>query len=178
MNIVMDPQTGQPFLGNGPMVGSAAIQDTASKPLLTSTQYQGSFPKGNETFVDRKITRVPERFQLIAIKVPSRGEPHLTGDVIVDARQDFSPNGSPEISMTMNSEGAREWRRLTAANIEKSIAIVLDDYVYSYPTVQNEISGGRSSITGTFTLQKHRIWPTFFVQDHYRHLQILLKKQS
>ena len=69
--------------------------------------------------------------------------------------QDFGQfNGSPEVSMTMNAEGARAWKRLTGENIGKSVAIVLDNYVYSFPTVQAEIAGGRSQITGNFTINE------------------------
>jgi len=154
MNIFMDPQSGEPFLGNGPVVGAAAIQDTARvNRYLRQPNIRSLFPRELKLLWTIKTESDDSNvLQLIAIQVPTRGEPPLTGEVIVDARQDFSPNGSPEISMTMNSEGAREWRRLTAANLQKSIAIVLDDYVYSFPTVQSEISGGRSSITGNFTV--------------------------
>ena len=79
----------------------------------------------------------------------------MEGDVITDARQDFGQfNGSPEVSMTMNAEGARAWKRLTGENIGNSVAIVLDKYVYSFPTVQAEITGGRSQITGNFTINE------------------------
>ena len=92
-------------------------------------------------------------FQLIAIKYPSRDKrPPLTGSVITDARADFSQTkSSSEVSMTMNAEGARTWARLTKENINRSIAIALDGYIYSFPNVINEITGGRSSITGNFT---------------------------
>jgi SecD/SecF fusion protein len=155
-NIGIDQRTGQYSLGRGPLVGTAAIQDTAMvNRYLRQANVRALFPREMKLLWTNKPQGTDVNvLQLIAIKVPSRGEPHLTGDVIVDARQDFSPNGSPEISMTMNSEGAREWRRLTAANIGKSIAIVLDDYVYSYPTVQAEIAGGRSSITGTYSINE------------------------
>jgi SecD/SecF fusion protein len=154
MNIVVDPQTGQPFLGGGPMVGSAAIADTARvNNMLRQPNVRSLFPREMRLLWTVKPQgRTDNVLQLIAIKVPTRGQPPLTGDVIVDARQDFSQTGGAEVTMAMNSEGAREWRRLTAANIGRSIAIVLDDYVYSFPTVQSEISGGRSSITGNFTV--------------------------
>ncbi len=95
-------------------------------------------------------------YRLIALKANTRdGRAPLDGDVITDARQDFDQFGSnPEVSMTMNSEGAKTWQRLTKENIGKSIAIVLDGYVRSFPTVQNEISGGRSSITGLETIEE------------------------
>ncbi|WP_026473716.1 protein translocase subunit SecDF [Alkaliflexus imshenetskii] len=91
-------------------------------------------------------------FQLVAIRSTSfDGRPPLEGDAITNARDRVSPTGSFEIEMSMNSEGAKTWARLTKANIGKSIAIVLDGYVYSFPTVQNEIRGGQSSITGNFS---------------------------
>ena len=94
-------------------------------------------------------------YQLIALKVnyiEGKTKPILTGDVITDARDDFGQHSSTsEVSMSMNTEGAKIWARLTRENVGKSIAIVLDNNVYSFPTVQNEIQGGRSQITGNFT---------------------------
>ena len=79
----------------------------------------------------------------------------MEGDVVTDASQAFGQyNSSAEVSMSMNQEGAKQWKRLTAENIGKSIAIVLDGFVYSYPTVQSEISGGRSSISGDFSVNE------------------------
>jgi preprotein translocase subunit SecD len=77
-----------------------------------------------------------------------REEVEMTGEVITDARVDFDELNQAEVTMVMNSDGARTWARLTGANVNKNIAIVLDGYVYSYPTVINRIVGGRSSITG------------------------------
>ncbi len=95
-------------------------------------------------------------YELVAIKVTNRdGNPPLDGGVITDARDDFgTTGGEAEVSMSMNAEGAKIWARLTADNVERSIAIVLDDYVYSYPRVNQEIRGGRSSITGGFTINE------------------------
>ena len=96
-------------------------------------------------------------YELIAIKQTSNsGRAPLEGDVITNARSQVSQNGGAqyEVSMTMNSEGARKWAQMTKANIGRSIAIVLDGYVYSFPTVQNEISGGNSQITGNFTTEE------------------------
>ncbi|MCK9562297.1 MAG: protein translocase subunit SecDF [Bacteroidales bacterium] len=94
-------------------------------------------------------------YSLVALKdYAATGKPALDGKSVVDARPMFSQNVSTtaSVQMTMNSEGAREWRRITRENKERSVAIVLDKYVYSYPTVQNEISDGISSITGNFTI--------------------------
>ena len=94
-------------------------------------------------------------YQLFAIRINTRdGSALLDGSVITDARQDFSNAGGNEISMTMNSEGAREWKRITGENVGNCIAIVLDNLVYSAPVVNGEIAGGRSSITGGFTLEE------------------------
>ena len=95
-------------------------------------------------------------YQLFALKVTNRdGTPALSGDVVTNAVADFAQQqiGRPQyqVSMTMNAEGAREWARLTKENIKRSIAIVLDGMVYSAPTVQSEITGGQSQITGNFT---------------------------
>ena len=94
-------------------------------------------------------------YQLYAIRINTRdGSALLDGNVITDARQDFTNAGGNEISMTMNSEGAREWKRITGENVGNCIAIVLDNLVYSAPVVNGEIAGGRSSITGAFTLEE------------------------
>ena len=94
-------------------------------------------------------------FGLYALKVTNpNGRAPLEGDVITDAKDQFNQlSGAPEVSMTMNQEGARRWAQLTKANVQKAIAIVLDGVVYSAPRVQNEIDGGQSQITGNFTIE-------------------------
>nr|MBC8146477.1 protein translocase subunit SecDF [Bacteroidota bacterium] len=93
-------------------------------------------------------------FELIALKRNYNDEPALDGRFIIDAKQTFNQGGSSEIAIEMNNQGAKTWRRLTSDNINKSIAIVCDDQVFSYPTVQGEIPNGRSSITGNFTVEE------------------------
>ena len=99
-------------------------------------------------------------FELYAIKIEDYDrntnlpKAKLDGSVITDARQDFSNTEGNEISMTMNSEGAHAWKNITHDNVGKCVAIVLDDQVYSAPRVNGEIAGGRSSITGNFTLDE------------------------
>ena len=93
-------------------------------------------------------------FELVAIKATSRdGKAKLDGGVITDAKvvYDHGSNGEPSVSMSMNAEGANIWARMTGDNVGRQIAIVLDGMVYSYPNVQNAITGGSSSITGHFT---------------------------
>ncbi len=92
-------------------------------------------------------------YELIALKTTRDGGPQLGGDVIVDARHEYNQiKGSAEVTMIMNAQGAQIWAKLTRANIGRQIAIVLDNMVYSYPTVQSEIKGGVSQITGDFTI--------------------------
>jgi len=95
-----------------------------------------------------------EIIQLEALKKTPGQKAQLDGETITDAGQDFDQNNRPEVTMAMNGVGARIWKNMTAANVGKRIAIVLDDYVYSAPNINGEISGGRSSISGSFTVEQ------------------------
>ncbi len=142
----------------GAVVGMAYAKDTAKvNYYLSLPQVKAVLPPNVKfAWTVKPIKGTEDVFQLVALKVTTRdGRPPLTGDVIVDARPEFGNNrATAEVSMTMNAEGAKIWARLTKENIGKQIAIVLDGYVYSFPVVQNEIKGGRSSITGNFTVQE------------------------
>ena len=92
--------------------------------------------------------------ELFVIKTSRGGKAPLTGEVITDARQDLDQSARPSISMQMNSNGAKNWRRLTSTKVGRRVAIVLDNYVYSAPFVQNEIPNGNSQITGDFTIEE------------------------
>ena len=152
----IDPQTGQ--YGRGPVVGYAAAKDRdAISKMIQQAGEKKIFDSRRVKFLwsAKPIQEGSDVYQLFAIKVTTRqGEALLDGSVITDARQDFSQMGGNEISMTMNNEGAREWKRITGENVGNCIAIVLDDLVYSAPVVNGEIAGGRSSITGGFTLEE------------------------
>lgn len=157
-SILSPSATAQGQLFPGAAVGTAHFKDTAMvNSYLKMTQVKALFPR-NLTFkwTAKAIDKDEKFFRLIAIKVTSRdGRAPLEGDVITDARQDYADMGSrPEVSMTMNSEGAKVWARLTKDNVGKSIAIVLDGYVRSYPNVNGEITGGRSSITGLESVEE------------------------
>ncbi len=150
-------ERGNMYPTQGPVVGFAAVQDTAKvNYMLKRDEIRQILPRDMRLYWDIKPVRGDENLlQLIAIRETTRdGSAPLDGGVITDARQDYDQYGNPEISMSMDRDGARTWRRLTADNIGRSIAIVLDGYVYSFPTVQSEIAGGRSSISGNFTLQE------------------------
>ncbi|HAW59673.1 MAG TPA: protein translocase subunit SecDF [Bacteroidales bacterium] len=135
---------------NTARVGSAAIKDTARINAMLK-KVKDVFPSNMRLYWTVKPDpQRPGILDLVAIKVTRPdGQAPLGGDVVVDARQDVNPTtGGVEVSMSMNREGAAEWKRITAENIGRQVAIVLDGYVYSYPVVQSEISGGRSSISG------------------------------
>ncbi len=149
---------GQPV--PGPIVGLAHDKDRAAiDRMLAQAAEKKVFDTRTVKFLwsnkaDEHFTG-GDIYTLYAIKITTRdGVALLDGSCISDARQDFSTNGKSEVSMTMNSAGAREWKRITGENVGKCIAIVLDDLVYSAPTVNGEIAGGRSSITGDFSLDE------------------------
>ena len=143
----------------GPIVGLASGKDRAEiSAMLEKAAAKKVFDPRTVKFL--WSAKADDHFGgdvyvLYAIKITTRdGSALLDGGCISDARQDFSTVGGNEISMTMNSEGAREWKRITGENVGNCIAIVLDDQVYSAPRVNGEIAGGRSSITGDFSLEE------------------------
>lgn len=152
--------TQQGELYRGPVVGLAHYRDTAViNSMLSDPRVRSLLPRDLRllwTVKPAAWDKTESIFQLVAIKVASRdGLPKLDGSAVAGARSEFGQTrGESEVLMWMNPEGAKVWARMTADNIGKSIAIVLDDYVYSYPTVNNEIKGGRSSITGGFTIKE------------------------
>jgi SecD/SecF fusion protein len=155
---IFQNQQGQSEYQKGPVVGYSLIKDTGKvNQILAREEINSILPKNLKFLWSVKPpTKEAQALELIAIKTNGRdNNPPLDGGAIADARQDFGQfNGKPEISMRMNVEGAQTWRRLTAENVGKSIAIVLDDQVYSFPTVQGEIAGGNSSITGNFEINE------------------------
>ncbi len=152
----VDPTTGEYAVG--PIMGYAAAQDRAAITEMINTAMERKVIDGRLVkflWSAKPIDEKSDIYALYAIRISTRdGSALMDGSVITDARQDFSANGGNEISMTMNTEGAREWKRITGENLHKCVAIVLDDLVYSAPVVQSEIAGGRSSITGDFSLEE------------------------
>ena len=154
-------EDGQTALRPGPVVGFVAQKDTAKvNALLSSPAIKSIIPASIKLLWGVKpISEESKVFELYAIKVNKvDGTPALGGDVISDARDDFDQRGNPEVVMVMNTEGAREWKSITALasadpNNKKSVAIVLDNNVYSAPTVQGEIPNGISSISGSFKVE-------------------------
>lgn len=135
--------------------GYAASRDTSIvNSILQQEEIQSFIPRNMDLMWGATPFAEDNGTELYEI-VPVRNQIELTGDVISEARVAFEPTtNAAEVSMTMNSEGARRWARITGANIGKPVAIVLDGYVYSYPTVQNKINNGRSSISGLGSVEE------------------------
>ena len=143
------------------LVGYASINDTAAiNRMLQSQLAKQILPSDVRLLWSAKpVTDVPQlrnHYELYALKVTTtNGRAPLEGNVVTDAKDQFNNvTGQPEVSMTMNSEGARRWAALTKANVGKAVAIVLDGVVYSAPRVNQEIDGGESSISGNFTVEE------------------------
>ena len=142
--------------GQGPVVAYANYKDTADiNKYLSMKEIQAELPKdlrlkwGVSAY---EYDPKGQTFELYAIRSTERnGRAPLEGDVVVSAKDEYDQFGNPAVSMSMNTDGSRRWAQLTKQNIGKSIAIVLDGYVYSAPNVNTEITGGNSQITGHFT---------------------------
>ena len=143
-------EAGQVVAGQTARIGIAQVKDTAViNQMLAETK--SIFPRTLKFAwtVKPEITQGDAEFlELVALKMSRDNKAALGGEVITDARQDYGQNNQVEVTIQMNSEGAKTWKRLTGENIGRQIAIVLDDYVYSYPNVNDEIPNGRSSISG------------------------------
>lgn len=141
------------------LVGYASVRDTAEiNKLFHSDIAKQILPSDMKLLWSAKPAdglTVKNYYELHALKVTTTtGRAPMEGDVVTDASDQFnSLSGQPEVSMTMNSDGARRWAALTKANVGKAIAIVLDNTVYSAPRVNGEITGGQSSISGNFTIE-------------------------
>ena len=132
-------------------VGIAAVKDTANVNRLlklTSSVFPRNLKFAWSVKPNKSAQGGMEFLDLVALKANRENRCSLGGEVVTEARQDYDQNGRVEVSIQMNADGAREWKRLTGDNIGRQIAIVLDNYVYSYPVVNDEIPGGRSQISG------------------------------
>ena len=147
-------------LREGAIIGFAHKKDISKvNDYFNNERIKSLFPRDLKFLWGAKPPRWDESesvYALYAIKISGReGKAPLDGDVVTNARSEFGQNrATAEVTMTMNSKGAKTWARLTRENVGKSIAIVLDNQVYSAPNVNQEITGGSSSITGDFTINE------------------------
>ena len=145
--------------GSLSLVGYANVRDTAAvNKIIYSKEAKKVLPGNLRLLWSAKPTdnvNAKNVYELHAIKVTTtNGRAPIEGDVVTDAKDQFNNlSGQPEVSMSMNTDGARRWAALTKANVGRAIAIVLDGSVYSAPRVNGEISGGQSSISGNFTIE-------------------------
>jgi SecD/SecF fusion protein len=154
----LNPNVSQGQLIPGACVGRAHYRDTAKiGAWLRAPQVQAVFPADIKLmWTVKPIDAAGIIYELVAIKSTTRdGKAPLDGGVITDASKSFGQtSGNPEVDMAMNAEGARIWASMTANNVGRCIAIVLDGMVYSYPRVNSEITGGRSQISGKFSISE------------------------
>ena len=140
-----------------PVLGYVSASDTAAvNAIFHSPIAKTILPadlKVAWTVKPEKMQGGQEAFQLVALRTVN-GQPVLNGDVVTRATSEFDNLQGQVVSMTMNDEGAHQWSRITGQNIGKAIAIVLDDQVYSFPNVNSQIDGGRSQISGRFTVEE------------------------
>jgi SecD/SecF fusion protein len=140
-------------------IGTSTLTDTARvNKYLAMPQVRALLPD-NMKYVkflwDAKPIKNSEVIYLYAIKSNREDKAPIEGDVIEDARQAFGQFGAnPEVSMTMNSKGSKLWGKMTTANVGKFVAVVLDNYVYTAPRVNDAITSGRTSISGSFTINE------------------------
>jgi SecD/SecF fusion protein len=133
------------------------LKDTArAAEILRRPEVRSLFPADLVFMWDRKGTEAGTNQLILPLYFIKKqnGEAAMEGDVIVDATHDYDDRGRPEVTMRMNGEGARKWRSLTARSIGRPVAIIIDNLVYTAPTVQGEIPNGNSSITGSFTVEE------------------------
>jgi SecD/SecF fusion protein len=141
----------QPLPGESVIFGAVAERDTArANQLLNRAEVQAMLPSNVVLMYSAKATASTEDGQRLLYLLGVRGgAPELTGEVITDARPDFDPfTNQPQVSITMNTEGAQTWSRLTGANVGREVAITMDNLVYSFPRIIDKIPSGRTSITG------------------------------
>jgi len=141
---------GMPVPAETARVGMALVKDTANVNRMLK-QTSSTFPR-NLRFAwcvkPNKTTDGAEYIDLVALKANKDNRCSLGGEAITEARQDYDQNGRVQVDMQMNTEGAKAWKRITGDNVGRQVAVVLDNYVYSYPVVNQEIGGGRSQISG------------------------------
>ena len=139
----------------GASIGLVDVRDTAAvNAIMNSPEAARLLPTNLKArWGVKSIDDRGQYYELVALKTV-QGKPVLTGDVVTDASSEFDNMQGQVVSMTMDDNGSRQWARITQQNLNKSIAIVLDDQVYSYPNVNSVIEGGRSQITGNFTVEE------------------------
>jgi len=182
---ILTPNTennnGKYSLVKGPVVGYAAISDTVKvNYILSLPEVKKCFPRDLKfAWTMKPMDDKQTLLQLLALKCTSRdGNAVLDGTTITSAKQESGQDGNVMISMEMNSEGTRIWKRFTAENVDKSIAFVIDNYVYTFPMVNAEIPNGRSQISGKFTVEEAQDLATILTSGKLPYTLKIIKSES
>lgn len=137
------------------VVGVAAAKDTAAVDKIINAYSKKFLPSDLRLLWTVKADKMlGDKFGLIAIKTGPQGKAQMNGDVVTQAQSEYEQMKGQVVTMKMNDEGARQWSRLTGANVNRQVAVVLDDQVYSYPNVNGQIDGGNTEISGNFTVEE------------------------
>ena len=137
------------------VVGVAAAKDTMAINKVIKEYGSKFLPTDLKLLWTVKADKMlGDRFGLIAIKTGPQGKAQMNGDVVTQAQSEYEQLKGQVVTMKMNDEGARQWSRLTGANVNRQVAVVLDDQVYSYPNVNGQIDGGNTEISGNFTVEE------------------------
>lgn len=152
-------RTAPMILDDGPVVGFVSRENTRMvDSLLSSPAAKAVLPKTLLfAWNQYPVEEWPDLFPLLALKTNAYGKPRVPGTDILYARQDFEPNSTmPMVSIEFDLEGKREWSRMTRSNVGRQVAIVVNGFVLTYPTIQQEIIEGRAQITGLFSAEEAR----------------------
>lgn len=153
-------EKGNSIPSTGPIIGHCPVKDTGRVNELFSSPLAGEIFPREINFVwflsNFQSNDGSALFDLVAVKT-RRGEPVISGDYIIDTEKKINTGGLPEVTMVMNPEGTWLWKRLTAENISRAIAIMIDGKLFSFPTVMDEIPNGKSTISGHFTEEEAEV---------------------
>ncbi|MCI4668393.1 MAG: protein translocase subunit SecDF [Bacteroidia bacterium] len=145
-----------PNYPNSPRIGYVHYNDTAKvNAILALEEIKSLIPPDMHFAWSFKGEKdYPELFMLYAIRASEDGEPDMSGDAVATARQDYGQTGDEVVTMRMTAEGTKRWAALTQANVNNSIAVLLDGKVYSAPNINEAITGGNTEISGDFSLEE------------------------
>lgn len=165
---IVDNGSGQQMLRTGPVLGFANVKDTATiMSYFNRKESRSLMPRTLKLlWMSKPMEQAPDGIELVGIKMPRSGEAPLYGDIITEVRVVENEMGLV-IDFTMAPEAAKTWAKMTRENIGKSIGIVVDDKVFSAPTVQGEISGGKCQITGNFTLAEAELFQAVLQSGYF-----------
>lgn len=153
---ILNPPQGENISATSPVVGYSRSVDTAAvNTIFNMPEVQEMIPdRMRFVWSFKPLDNNDDIFMLIALKPNSQDSASLDGGVVTNASQDFDQFGQASVGLEMNNSGGQEWGRITEANVNRAIAVTLDGAAYTWPNINEKIAGGRSSITGSFTIEE------------------------